>query len=261
MRMTFENKVSIVTGGGRGIGRATALALAAEGATVIVADVNSENANAVASEIGRQATAMAADVTDPKQVSALFLSIKEKWQKLDVLVCNAGYPYRSTSLEATAKEWEECMAVNLKSAWLCVREAVPLLRVAKGGSIITVASAQGMRSTKRSFPYSVAKGGLLSLTRTLAVELAPAIRVNAIVPGQVESVRTQAFFNSFRDPEQARRRVLSTFPMGRLGQPEDVAHAIVFLASERASWITGTSLAVDGGRDAAMLDLPDLEES
>lgn len=260
MRLPFENKVAVVTGGGRGIGRATALALAAEGAAVIIVDVNSENASAVAAEIGTQATAIATDVTNSEQVSALFASIKEKWQRLDVLICNAGYPFRLTSSEATEGEWEECLAVNLKSVWLCVRAAVPLLRAAKTGSVVTVASIQGMRSTKRSFPYSVAKGGLLSLTRTLAVELAPTIRVNAVVPGQVESVRTQPFFNSFRDPEKARGRVLSTYPMGRLGRPDDVAHAIIFLASEMASWITGTSLAVDGGFDAALLDLSDWEE-
>lgn len=126
-------------------------------------------------------------------------------------------------------------------------------------SIVTLASAQGQRSSKNSFPYSAAKGGLLALTRTLAVEYAPHIRVNAIIPGQIESVRTEPLFESFRDPAEARRRVLATFPMGRLGKPEDVAKAILFLASDDAAWITGTFLHVDGGRDAALIDLSDLE--
>jgi NAD(P)-dependent dehydrogenase (short-subunit alcohol dehydrogenase family) len=128
-----------------------------------------------------------------------------------------------------------------------------------GGSIVTTASTQGYRSNNRSFPYSAAKGGLLGLTRNLAVEYAPdRIRVNAIIPGQIESVRTEGYFNSFTDPNEARRRVLSTFPLGRLGQPDDIAKAALFLASEDAEWITGIWLVVDGGRDAALVDLSDL---
>lgn len=124
---------------------------------------------------------------------------------------------------------------------------------------MTVASTQGHRSNRNSFPYSAAKGGLLALTRNLAVEYAPQhIRVNAIIPGQIESVRTESFFNSFNDPAEARRRVLSTFPLGRLGKPEDVAKAALFLSSEDAAWVTGIWLVVDGGRDAALVDLSDL---
>jgi meso-butanediol dehydrogenase/(S,S)-butanediol dehydrogenase/diacetyl reductase len=127
-------------------------------------------------------------------------------------------------------------------------------------SIIAVASAQGQRSGKRSFPYSAAKGGLLALTRTLAVEYAPHIRANAIIPGQIESVRTEPYFESFRDPAEARRRVLASFPMRRLGKPEDIAGAVAFLASDDARWMTGSWLTVDGGRDAALVDLSDLQK-
>jgi NAD(P)-dependent dehydrogenase (short-subunit alcohol dehydrogenase family) len=130
-----------------------------------------------------------------------------------------------------------------------------------GGSVVNIASMQGYRSNKTSFPYSAAKGGLLALTRNLAVEYAPQqIRVNAIIPGQIESVRTEGYFNSFSDPAEARGRVLSTFPLGRLGKPEDVAKAALFLASDDAEWITGIWLVVDGGRDAALVDLTDLKD-
>lgn len=246
----------MITGAGRGIGRATARLFAAEGARVIIAEIDAELGESAAAEIGPRARAVVTDVTRPDQVQALFREIDE----VDVLVCNAGRPYQLTSLNASETDWAACLDLNLKSAWLCARAAHPLLAASGRGSIITVASAQGLRSNKNSFPYSAAKGGLLALTRTLAVEFAPRVRANAIIPGQIESVRTEPFFNSFRDPEEARRRVLSSFPMRRLGTPEDIAKAILFLASDDAAWITGAFLHVDGGRDAAMVDLSDLKE-
>ncbi len=251
--MRLLNKIALITGGAQGIGRATAETFIAEGATVVIADIQPTSLAGASSLI--------ADVTQVDQVSQMFHETQARHGRLDILVCNAGRPYRSTSLTATDRDWEECLSLNLKSAWLCAREGHALLRASGQASIVTVASAQGQRSAKTSFPYSAAKGGLLALTRTLAVEYAPHIRVNAIIPGQIESVRTEPRFESFADPAEARRRVLATFPMGRLGQPEDVAKAILFLASGDAGWITGTFLHVDGGRDAALLDLSDLERN
>ena len=240
----FHNWVVAVTGAGRGIGKATADAFAAEGAVVAGADLDGDNP---------------VDVTDPVQVEKFFARIEEQHGRLDTLVCNAGRPWSSTTLTATDTDWEACIDLNLKSAWLCARAAHPLLSGSDRASIVTVASAQGQRSNKSSFPYSAAKGGLFALTRSMAVEYAPRIRANAIIPGQIESVRTEPYFDSFRDPVEAKRRVLSTFPMGRLGKPEDIAKAILFLASSDACWITGTFLHVDGGRDAALVDLSDLK--
>lgn len=239
----FQDWVVVVTGSGRGIGKATADAFAAEGAVVIGAELDSPEP---------------VDVTDDKQIAAFFTAIGEKHGRLDTLVCNAGRPWSSTTLNSTETDWQACVDLNLKSAWLCAKAAHPLLMKSDRASIVAVASAQGQRSNRSSFPYSAAKGGLLALTRSMAVEYAPRIRANAIIPGQIESVRTEPYFASFRDPEEARRRVLSTFPMGRLGKPEDIAKAILFLASEDASWITGTFFHVDGGRDAALVDLSDL---
>lgn len=247
----FQDRVVVVTGGGRGIGLATAKVFAREGARVVVADLQAVE------ECGEF---IRTDVTGTAAVERLFALVAQRHGRLDTLVANAGCLYSLTSLTATEQDWTECLNVNLKSVWLCAKAAHPLLAAAGHGSIVTVASAQGLRANKSSFLYSAAKGGLLAATRALAVEYAPAIRVNAIIPGQIESVRTEPYFASFTDPAEARRRVLSTFPMRRLGKPEDVAKAILFLASDDAAWITGSFLTVDGGRDAALEDLSDLKE-
>jgi len=256
--MRLENKIAVVTGAGRGIGKATAKLFAAEGATVFVAEIDAELARETVAEIGNNAVAVPTDVTDKDSVKRLFALVGETSKRLDILISNAGKPFASTSLAATDEMWDECLNLNLRSSWYAAREAFELLKTA-GGSIVTVASTQAFRSNERSFPYSAAKGGLLALTRNLAIEFAPQrIRVNAIIPGQIESIRTEDYFESFRDPIEAKRRVLSSFPLGRLGKPEDIAKAALFLASDDAEWMTGSFLMVDGGRDAAQIDLSDL---
>jgi NAD(P)-dependent dehydrogenase (short-subunit alcohol dehydrogenase family) len=234
----FQNLHCVVTGGARGIGAAVADQLRAEGGTVHIADVLDGSC----------------DVTQPDQVRAFFGQLPA----LDVLICVAGRLWNGTAESTSVDDWRDCQAVNLESVWLCVQAALPLLRQSEAASVVTIPSYQAIRPGPSTFPYAVAKGGLISMTRSLAVELAPRIRVNGILPGQIESVRTAAYFARFRDPEEARRRTLESFPMRRLGQPEDIAKAVAFLASTDAAWITGTLLQVDGGRDAAGLDLSSL---
>jgi NAD(P)-dependent dehydrogenase (short-subunit alcohol dehydrogenase family) len=252
--MRLRDRVAVVTGGASGIGLATAGLFAAEGAHVLAIDLQPPPPDALFAFLP-------ADVTDPDQVKQVFSLIAQSHPALDALVLSAGRPFNATSLTASENDWDACLNLNLKAVWTCARAAHPLLSHAGQASIVTVASAHAFRSSHKSFPYSAAKGGVISLTRSLAVEYAPHIRVNAVVPGQIESVRTEPFFQSFNHPAEARRRVVASFPMGRLGTPEDVAKSILFLASDDSSWITGSVLTVDGGRDAAALNLSDLERS
>jgi meso-butanediol dehydrogenase / (S,S)-butanediol dehydrogenase / diacetyl reductase len=234
----LAGKRAVVTGGGSGIGRATARRFAAEGATVVVADLIAERAEEVAAEIG--GTAVQADVTVAGDVARMV----EAAGRVDVLVNNAGGGFADDLLAIGEEEWDADVTVNLKSAFLCSKAVLPAMIEQGSGVIVNITSVNGIAFFANE-PYSAAKAGMISLTRSMAVRYGKhGIRAVAIAPGTIRS----PIWQERVDKEPAIfERLVRWYPLGRVGEPEDVAKAAVFLASDDASWITGDVLRVDGG--------------
>ncbi len=250
----LEGKVAVITGAGGGIGRVAALRFAAEGARVVVADLDGGRAASVAAEIdaaGGTATAVTVDVADEAEVGAMVGAATSTYGRLDVLFNNAGiFPDDDGGvLDTPPGTWARVMDVNLKGVWLGCRAAVPAMLESGGGSIVNVASFVAlMGAATAQIAYTASKGGVLALTRELAVEYArQGIRANSICPGPIE---TPLLAELLADPARRQRRLVH-IPLGRFGRPEEIAAAALFLASDEASFVTGSALVVDGGITAA----------
>jgi meso-butanediol dehydrogenase/(S,S)-butanediol dehydrogenase/diacetyl reductase len=234
----LAGKAAIVTGGGSGIGRAICLRFAAEGASVVVADIVGERAEEVAAEIG--ARAVQADVTVAADVARMVAAS----ERVDVLVNNAGYGFGNDLLEIDEETWDEEVAVNLKAAFLCSKAVLPGMIERGAGVIVNIASVNGMAFFANE-PYSAAKAGMINLTRSMAARYGPqGIRAVAIAPG---TIRTPLWQERVDKEPAIFERLVRWYPLRRVGEPEDVAAAAAFLASDDASWITGEVLRVDGG--------------
>jgi 3-oxoacyl-[acyl-carrier protein] reductase len=248
----LQGLVSVITGAGSGIGRASALAFAEEGACVVAADLNLEGARETSQAIaGRSgaATAFKVDVTDPKQVEAMLQHATDTYGRLDVLFNNAGLPQSFTTVEESSDNlFERIVAVNIRGVFNGCRAAIPRMKAQGGGVILNTASTAGIRPRPGLAIYNASKAAVISLTKTLALEVAPyRIRVVSICPVATETPMLSTFLGPAE--EEARARFVATVPWGRLNQPEDLARTAVFLASPEAEMITGTAVEVDGGRD------------
>ncbi|RJF98236.1 SDR family oxidoreductase [Noviherbaspirillum saxi] len=245
----LSNKVTIVTGAAGGFGAGIARAFIEEGAKLVIADINLEMAQALAKELGPNASAVACDVTSGEQVKAAVRHCVEKFGAPDIVVNNAGTTHRNQPmLEVDEKTFDRVYAVNVKSIYHMAHAVVPLMRERKYGVILNIGSVAGIRPRPGLSWYNGSKGAVNTLSKAMAVELAPdGIRVNAICPVMGATALLSDFMGVPDTPEN-RARFISTIPLGRMCEPSDVASAAVFLASDAAEFLTGVELPVDGGR-------------
>ena len=254
----LKNRIAIVTGAGQGIGAATARCFAAEGARVVVAEVNPETGAAISAELvakGAQAVFVPTDVTDPTSVARMEQKTRDAFGTPDILVNNAGINVFHDPLSTTDEEWRRCMSVDLDGVWNCCRAVLPAMLEAGRGAIVNIASTHSFKIIPGCFPYPVAKHAVLGLTRALAIEYAArGIRVNAIAPGYIETPIAINYWNTFPDPEAEKRRAYDLHPPKRVGRPEEVAWTAVFLASDEAPFINAETIVIDGGRSVLYHD-------
>jgi 3-oxoacyl-[acyl-carrier protein] reductase len=252
----LQGQVAVITGAGSGIGRASALAFAEEGARVLVADLNAASAAETVEQVraaGAEAEPSTVDVTNAGQVEAMVQRAVDRFGRIDVLFNNAGLPQAFTPFEdSTDALYDRIMDVNVRGVFHGCRAAIPRMKAQGGGVILNTASTAGIRPRPGLAVYNASKAAVICLTKTLAVELAPhRIRVVSICPVATDTPMLPSFIGVEQGADEAegRRRFISTIPWGRLNRPEDIARAAVFLASADAEMVTGTAFEVDGGRD------------
>jgi NAD(P)-dependent dehydrogenase (short-subunit alcohol dehydrogenase family) len=243
----LSGKTAIITGGGSGIGKAIAQAFAREGANVAIAGRNHANLADAAREIGARCLPIAADVSKPAEVEHLVNAAIGKFKRIDVLVNNAGILLPGTAESLSEEDFDQTFNVNVRGLWLVSRAVLPHMRAAGSGSIINIGSVLSTLGARNRVAYSASKGAVLAMTRAMALDHAPEkIRVNCICPGIVETEMVARFTMD----ESARRQRLSWHPLGRFGQPQDVAGLAVFLAGDESAWTTGAAFTLDGGYSA-----------
>jgi meso-butanediol dehydrogenase/(S,S)-butanediol dehydrogenase/diacetyl reductase len=252
--MRLEQKVCIITGGGSGIGRATCLRFADEGARLVVADKRASSAQAVASECagkGAQAIAVEANVASHADVKRMIAATVERFGRLDILVNNAGYGILGTVVDTDEDAWDALMSVNVRGVFLCSKYAIPVMKANGGGTIVNTASVVASVGIGNRAAYCASKGAVAALTRAIAIDhVADGIRCNAIAPGTIDTPYFDEMLKQSADPSAMRKALAARQLLGRLGTPEEIAAGILFLASNESRFATGTILTADGGMTA-----------
>jgi 3-oxoacyl-[acyl-carrier protein] reductase len=247
VRETLEllGKVALVTGAAQGIGKAIALLLAEKGADVVVSDINVEKAQETAREVeekGRKSMALKVNVADPDEVEQMVETIIEKFSRIDILVNNAGITRDKLLLRMSSEDWDAVLDVNLKGVFNCTKSVIKYMSKQRSGKIVNIASVVGLMGNVGQANYAASKAGVIGFTKTVAREFAQrGININAIAPGYIQTPMTEVL------PEKVKEELMRLIPMGRLGQPEDVAQAVLFLVSEASNYVTGQVLNVNGG--------------
>lgn len=252
--MRFQSAVVVVTGAAVGIGQAALMAFAREGARVVLVDRDRERGQALVNDLqrdGYEALAVGADVSDENDVQAMIRQVVDRWDRLDVLVNNAGVYMQGDVTQTSLEDWERILRINVTGAFLCSKYAAPVMIAQKRGVIVNVASEAGLVGIQGQVAYNVSKGAMIALTRSCAVDLAEhGIRVNSVCPGTTATPLVEAAVNRADDPAAARRHLEQIRPANRLGTPEEIASAILYLASDEAAYATGAILSIDGGYTA-----------
>lgn len=256
--MRLENKIALITGGGTGIGAATARLMAQEGASVAVTGRRIDPLEDVVKSIadsGGHAVALPGDLTNPDDCRRIVDETVQRFGRLNILVNNAGTSTVGTALETEEEQWHLVMDTNATATFMMCRCALPHIITAGKGSIVNISSVSGIRGNSRRVAYNASKGAVCNLTKNLAVDFGPkGVRANAILPGLVETDMPKYFMTLDGRPwAQVVDEALPKYPIGRIGTPEDIAYCAVFLASDEAAWITGQMIAVDGGLTSALL--------
>ena len=251
----LEKKIAFVTGAGSGIGESIARLFAQQGAHVVLADLREDGAQQVAREIqeaGGSARVQSLDVAEESQVKAAIEQVAALEGRLDILVNNAGISHVGSLLETSLEDWERLMRVNARGVFLCAREGVRqmLAQSPHGGTIINMASVAAMIGIERRLPYCASKGAVLALTRSIAIDFATqGIRCNAICPGTVQTPFVEGYLarNFAGHEDEVRQQLHARQPIGRMGQPDEIAYAALYLASDEAAFVTGSAFVIDGG--------------
>lgn len=241
--MSQKRKFVLITGGAKGIGLSTAEAFSKAGALVAILDLVIPESLATDGRF----LCFTADASDSTQVQTVFTSIEQQWGKLDILVNNAGIQRYGTVVDTPEEEWDQVMNVNLKSAFLCAKYAVPLIQKGGSGVVINVASVQSFITQERVAAYTSSKAALLGLTRSIAVDFGPGIRSVAVCPGTVDTPMLRDAINAMEDPESVMQECRDMHLVKRIALPSEVAELILYLASDKAGFITGQAIRIDGG--------------